>query len=68
MKPTQRNWVEERLHDTKRVTRNEALGRYISRLAAIVADMKKDGWSIEGNSLKTAHGTDYEYRLISEPV
>ena len=68
MKPTQRHWVEERLRDTKRVTRNEALSKYISRLAAIIADMKKDGWDIEGNTLKTTHGNDYVYRLISEPV
>ena len=68
MKPTQRNWVEERLRDTKRVTRNEALGRFVSRLAAIIADMKRDGWSIEGSSLKTANGTDYVYTLISEPL
>ena len=68
MKPTQRNWVEERLRDTKRVTRNEALGRFISRLAAIIADMKRDGWDIEGDNLKSLTGTDYVYRLISEPV
>ena len=68
MKPTQRNWVEERLRDTKRVTRNEALGRFVSRLAAIIANMRRDGWVIEGNNLKTTYGTDYVYTLISEPI
>jgi len=68
MKPTQRNWVEERLRDTKRVTRNEALGRFVSRLAAIIADMKRDGWIIEGNNLKSLVGNDYVYTLISEPI
>ncbi len=68
MKPTQRNWVEERLRDTKRVTRNEALGRFVSRLAAIIADMKRDGWVIEGDNLKSLVGNDYVYTLISEPI
>ena len=68
MKPTQRNWVEERLRDTKRVTRNEALGRFVSRLAAIIADMKRDGWIIEGDNLKSLVGNDYVYTLISEPI
>ena len=68
MKPTQRNWVEERLRDTKRVTRNEALSRFVSRLAAIIADMKRDGWDIEGDTLSTHHGNDYVYTLVSEPI
>ena len=67
-KPTQRNWVEERLRDTKRVTRNEALGRFVSRLTAIIADMKRDGWIIEGDNLKSLVGNDYVYTLISEPI
>ena len=40
---TQKQWVLNRLETNGYITRNECLRNYISRLGAIIADLKKDG-------------------------
>lgn len=62
---TQSKWAKEMLLDTGRVTRNQALKRYISRLGAIICDLKKAGWAIHGGYIKTPRGQDYEYVLMT---
>jgi len=65
---TQEQWVKKQLKEKGSVTRNEALRTYISRLGAIICDLKKEGWDIEGKWLKTDHGKDFVYTLVSRPT
>jgi hypothetical protein len=68
MKKTQRDWVVKQLKEKGSVTRNEALQVYISRLGAIICDLRKDGWEIDGTWVKTANGKDYSYSLTNRPT
>lgn len=63
MKKTQRMWVEQQLRERGAISRNTCLRNYISRLGAIICDMKADGWEFE---TKTAEG-DYVYVLKKDP-
>ena len=63
MKSTQRKWVEEQLRGKGSVTRNEALGRYISRLGAHIHFLRANGWQIEG----VWRDRDYVYTLGEAP-
>jgi hypothetical protein len=63
MKLSQRKWVEEQLKENGEITRNQCLKNYISRLGAIICDMKADGWKIE----PTRRGSDYVYTLVDTP-
>ncbi|GAG08921.1 unnamed protein product, partial [marine sediment metagenome] len=38
-----------------------------SRLGAIICDLNKEGWDIEGGFEKTEHGKDYVYYVKGEP-
>lgn len=58
-KENQIAWVEEQLRKHKRVTRNQALRQYITRLAALVGRLRERGWEIEGEK----EGRDYVYVL-----
>jgi hypothetical protein len=48
------------------VSRNWALSNYISRLGAIIWELKNEGMKIEGKWVKTAHGRDFVYYRIKE--
>ncbi len=63
MKLTQKDIVLKRLRDTGEVTRNWCLRNYISRLSAIMLDLKKEGVNFEG---KDRDG-DYVYILHDKP-
>ena len=67
MKQTQLQWVKDELKGKGYVTRNEALGRYISRLGARIADLHAEGWDIKGEWVKTERGKDYRYTLLKAP-
>ena len=69
---TQREFVLSRLCKYGKVSRNECLSNYISRLSAIIYDLKIDGFDFEAyyepiikNGVKI--GEDYVYRLIKKP-
>lgn len=62
MRQTQRKWVEQQLLADE-VTRNQALQRFISRLGAIICDLKADGWDI----VATRRNGDYVYTLGTPP-
>lgn len=64
---TQTKWVMAKLRNDGYVTRNEALQQYISRLGAIILNLKDNGWQIEGGYEKTANGKDYKYKLVTAP-
>jgi hypothetical protein len=49
------------------VTRNWALSQYISRLGALIYDLRKEGWEFTQEYTKTPYGKDYTYTLISKP-
>ena len=66
MKQTQLNWIISRLEENGRISRNECLQNYISRLGARIADLKKAGWRLEGRFEETEHGRDYVYRKVEE--
>ena len=69
---TQKQWVEQRLNANGKITRNECLRNYISRLGAIIAMLKSDGWEFETKyiDVKTPFGTgkDYQYTVIKNPT
>ena len=61
---TQQDWVETQLMKKGKVSRNEALRRYFSRLGARICDLRNAGWEIKGEFVKTKNGRDYVYTLI----
>lgn len=63
-KASQLAWVKTQLATHGKVSRNEALRRYISRLAARIADLREAGVEIVGMSVKTKAGKDYVYKLV----
>ncbi len=63
MKQTQKDKVLKQLRGTGFVTRNWALSNYISRLSAIMLDLKKDGINFEAKD----DGRDYRYTLLDKP-
>ena len=64
---SQLNWTKYQLKEHGRVTRNQALENYFSRLGARIADLREDGWEIEGHFEKTEKGKDYVYTLVAMP-
>ncbi len=64
MKQTQRERVIARIKSQGFITRNECLRNYISRLGAIICDLKKEGWDF---STKEVNG-DYIYTVINHPT
>lgn len=64
---SQSDWAIKMLESTGKVGRNSALQRYITRLSAIIYDLKKSGWGIEGAFVKSKFGKDYVYTLIHKP-
>ena len=63
---TQKQEVLKQLKEFGYVSRNRALQNYISRLSAIILDLKKEGLKLEGEHRKTQYGQDYVY-LIKTP-
>jgi hypothetical protein len=61
---TQSDWTINQLETYGFVTRNTALKNYISRLGAIICDLKKADWKIKGEYVKTPNGKDYKYTVI----
>lgn len=72
MKSTQEKWVIDRLMENGRVSRNDALKHFITRLGAIVCNLNNSGWEITGRFERTHGGygrsKDYVYRLVSSPL
>ena len=57
----QKKFIREQLMEYKTVSRNFALSHYITRLGAIIANLKDDGFEIEGAFGN--NGVDYIYTL-----
>lgn len=54
---TQRQRIENRLRERKVITRNECIRNFITRLGAIIIELKKDGWKFEAEYFRG----DYRY-------
>lgn len=69
---TQINWIENKLLGYGKITRNECLRNYISRLSARIADLEEKGYEFETSyiEVKTPFGTgrDYQYKVIKYPL
>lgn len=64
MGKTQEEFVKNQLLKKGKVSRNQCLNRYISRLGARILDLKRQGFCIVGKFEKTKNGQDYVYFLI----
>ncbi len=64
MQKSQLQWVTSELTKKGKVSRNQALRRYISRLGARINDLRNAGWEITGEYIKTKQGKDYVYTVI----
>ena len=67
MKQSQQQWAVEQLLANKRVSRNQALQHFITRLGAIICDLNKEGWVIDGKFEEWGSGKDYVYYLVRKP-
>lgn len=61
MSGTQLEWAKYQLNTNGRVSRNDAHSNRITRLAAIVGSLNKNGWQIVGHWERTPYGKDYIY-------
>lgn len=63
---SQQEWVLRELRTKGYVTRNECLGRFISRLSAIIFNLKEEGHTIKSETFKTVNGLDHKYILVEK--
>jgi hypothetical protein len=61
---SQRNFIKRVLRDKGEVSRNFALSQFISRLGAIICDLRKEGWEFD---IERRNG-DYVYKLKQAPI
>jgi galactose mutarotase-like enzyme len=61
---SQKSKVLKIMRETGEISRNECLRMYISRLGAIICDLKKDGMNIEAEW----KDGDYVYKLLDKPT
>lgn len=60
-KETQLEFTKYHLETYGKISRNEALKHYFTRLGARIDDLKKEGWNIVGKWEKHDNGKDYVY-------
>lgn len=58
--------IRKLLHDGY-ITRNECLRNRITRLSAIILNLKDDGWDFKPDYVITKQGKDYSYKVIKSP-
>ena len=63
MKPTQKQRIIKRLLEKGEISRNECLKVFISRLGAIICNLKNDGWDFETEN----RNGDYIYKITKKP-
>ena len=72
MKQTQREFVIAELESVGEISRNYCLQRYITRLGAIICNLKKEGYDFitftrENIKPDGSKGKDYVYQVIKKP-
>lgn len=65
---TQEEWVIDQLKTTGKISRNDCLKTYISRLGAIICHLKKIGYVFETNYVTTPFGQDFVYSVKGMPI
>lgn len=60
---TQKTRIVKRLNEYGKISRNECLRVYISRLGAIICDLTKEGWQFETEN----KDGDYIYKVTRSP-
>jgi hypothetical protein len=61
---SQKDFVIEQLNNSGEITRNQCLKNYISRLGAIICQLKKEGWMFRAEN----RGGDYVYIKLDTSV
>lgn len=66
---TQIKFVKTKIHQNGKISRNECLKNYITRLGAIIYKLKQSGYSFRADYVKKDNGTksDYVYYAIKIP-
>jgi hypothetical protein len=63
---TQREWVEKELREKGEIDNVYCVQNFVLRLGAIICQLRKDGWAIDGAFIP---GTkNYRYKLSSAPA
>ena len=69
---TQKNWVENHLINSGKITRNLCLRNYVSRLGAIISMLKDDGYEFDTEYIEVktpfGKGKDYQYTVTKAPA
>ena len=64
---TQKQWVKEQIKSNGFITRNQCLKNFISRLGAIIFELKEEGMEFETGYIETEtkyrKGKDFKYTL-----
>ena len=64
---TQNNWIKEQIKSNGFITRNQCLRNFISRLGAIIFELKEAGMEFETGYIETdikyGKGKDFKYTL-----
>lgn len=69
----QRAFVISQLRENGYISRNAAISNYITRLGAIVFDLRKSGWELKGKYVKKNTESkfktmgDYVYEVVTDP-
>ena len=71
-KPSQLETIRTILFTECKISRNTALNMYITRLSAIIYDLKKEGWEFKAfwvnyNTPYSWANKDYVYEVIKNP-
>ena len=61
---TQEQRIKKRLIERGEISRNECIRNYITRLSAIIFDLKEEGWDFDPKKV----GNDYVYKVIKSPI
>ena len=67
MKTTQKQIVIDQLNNIGQVSRNWCLQRYITRAAALIATLKKDGYEFDTKTIDSNGRKDYLYIWTNKP-
>lgn len=64
---SQKEWAIDRLLADGYVSRNGALQNFITRLSAIILNLKEEGWELSGRWYKEGKSKDFRYYLLKSP-
>lgn len=68
MKQSQEKFVINQLKLNGFISRNFCLENYVSRLGAIICDLKKDGWDFDAKYVTGKKGKNFVYYVTKTPL